>query len=75
MTRQQLAMTGMNNLALLLDEVLKQMKEQMDNGKMSGTQSACKKPGKPGGKRKMSSMTKLQQELNSSLEESKARPE
>jgi len=71
MTRQQYAMTGMNNLALLLDEALKQLKDQMENGKSSGMQSMCKKPGKPGGKKKMNSMTKMQEELNKSLEKMK----
>lgn len=71
MTRQQYAMTGMNNLALLLDEALKQMKDDMDNGKTGGKQSTCKKPGKPGGKKKMNSMTKMQEELNKSLEKMK----
>ena len=71
MSRQQYAMTGMNNLALLLDEALKQLRDQMDNGKSSGNQSMCKKPGKPGGKKKMNSMTKMQEELNKNLEKMK----
>ena len=66
--RQQYAMTNMNNLALLLDEALRQMKEQSDNKKMSGGQKACRKPGKPGGKKTVNSMRQMQQEMNSRLE-------
>lgn len=66
--RQQYAMTSMNNLSLLLDEALRQMNEQADKGKNSNSSSSCKKPGKPGGKKSMSSMRQIQQEMSNSLE-------
>jgi hypothetical protein len=43
LTRQQYAMTSLNNLALLLDEALKQLQEQSAN-EMPGNAN-CKKPG------------------------------
>lgn len=67
---QQYVMTSFNNLALLLDEALKAMQEQM----------ACEKPGtgnceKPGGKGKpkpsAGDMKKMQEGLSKQLEEMK----
>ena len=71
MARQQYSMTSMNNLALLLDEALRQMKDQMNDAKMSSGQKACKKPGKQGGKKSMSSMRQMQQEMSEKLEKMK----
>ena len=68
MARQQFTMTSMNNLAVLLDEALKQMNENIDNAKMSSGQKACKKPGKPGGKKSMNSMRQMQEQMSKSLE-------
>ncbi len=61
---QQFIMTGLNNLALMLDEAMQQMQQQMSGG-MPGSQM-CNKPGsapsmKPG------QMGKMQQQLNESL--------
>lgn len=67
-SRQQFAMTSINNLALLLDEAMQQMQSQM-NLKSNGS---CSKPGqgspKPGAG---NSMSKLQQQLNQQLEDLK----
>ncbi len=68
--RQQHAMTGLNNLALLLDEALQQMMQDMQ-----GDSGDCDKPGnkpgkKPGmGKSGMSKMKSQQQALQKQLEE------
>lgn len=58
LTRQQYAMTSLNNLALLLDEALKQLQEQSAN-EMPGNAN-CKKPGegKKPNSAKMESMQK-----------------
>ncbi|MEI6888279.1 MAG: DUF4175 family protein [Bacteroidota bacterium] len=71
MAREQYAMTGMNNLALLLDEALRQMNMQMESAKMSSGQKMCKKPGKPGGKKSMNSMRQMQQEMGKRMEKMK----
>ncbi|WP_299248347.1 DUF4175 family protein [uncultured Cytophaga sp.] len=69
---QQYAMTSMNNLALMLDEVLKQMQQQMaaSQPKMSGAQ--CNKP-KPGssGKPKSGKMGDMQKQLSERIEQLK----
>jgi hypothetical protein len=62
--RQQNIMTSANELALLLDEVLKQMQNQKKQ-KCSGN-SQCKKPG--GAKPSMSQMRKQQESMKSQLE-------
>jgi len=67
---QQLAMTSVNNLALLLSEALNQMKEQNNKNKNSGKKgSTCKKPGS--GKPDMESIRKLQQQLNKEIQDLK----
>ena len=65
-SRQQLSMTSINNLALLLDEAIKNMQMQMQQGKGN-----CKKPG--GGKPSLGKggMKKMQQQLNKQMEELK----
>ena len=65
--RQQLAMTSLNNLALLLDNSVQKMQQSMmqSDGK-------CKKPGngkpKPGNGSSPSNMKSLQQQLNKQME-------
>jgi hypothetical protein len=61
-SEQQLAMTSMNNLALLLNDVLKQMQEQMAQAKSgkSGKKSKSK-PNSPG-------MSEIQRQLNERIE-------
>ena len=69
--RQQLAMTSINNLALMLSETLNSMQQQ-SNKPSSGK---CSKPGscnKPGtGKPSFKSMKKLQEQLNKQMKEMK----
>ena len=65
---QQLAMTSINNLALLLFEAFDQMQQDMMNMQSSG-QSSCQNPGKPGGSQQMKSMQQLQQQLNNQLQQ------
>jgi len=63
--KQQYAMTSMNNLGLLLDDVLQQMQEQMANKKPG--QQMCNKPGsgsKP-------NLGKMQKELNEMIKDLK----
>jgi hypothetical protein len=64
---QQLTMTSMNNLALMLSESLKQMQKQMQQKKSN---SSCNKPGqknpKPNG---MKSLKQMQQSLEKQLKE------
>jgi hypothetical protein len=66
---QQLSMTAMNNLALLLGESLEQMQQQMMSMQANG-QSSCSNPGKPGsGSKPMNSMKGLQEQLNQQLQD------
>lgn len=65
---QQLAMTSINNLALLLGESLQQMQQQMMSMQSSG-KSSCPNPGKPGGAQQMKSMRGLQEQLNQQLQQ------
>jgi hypothetical protein len=66
-TRQQEAMTGLNNLALMLSEALDQMQQQMNSMGSSGG-SQCNKPGnsKP---EQMQEMIKRQLGLQKKMEE------
>lgn len=57
---QQLAMTSMNNLALLLNDVLKQMQNQMSQAK-SGKQQKSKQ--------KSPGLSQLQQQLNEKIQQ------
>lgn len=65
---QQFVLTSMNNLALMLNESLKEMQQ-----KKSECKSKCNKSGngscsKPGGKGKKTSARELQQQLNRQME-------
>ena len=66
--RQQLALTSVNNLALLLSEVIDQMQQQMQS-MMSGSGS-CSKPGS-GKKPSAGNMKKMQEKLNAQMEKMK----
>jgi hypothetical protein len=66
---QQYVMTSFNNLALLLDEALKQMQQDMAN-KQPGTGN-CEKPGGNGSKPSASQMKKMQEALSKQLEQMK----
>ncbi|MFN0275129.1 MAG: DUF4175 family protein [Chitinophagales bacterium] len=63
---QQLTMTSYNNLALLLDEVMQQMQQQMAQS-MPGSQM-CQKPG---GNSELPSMGEMQKQLNEQLQKMK----
>lgn len=60
-SKQQFSMTSMNNLALLLDDVLQQMQQQMADA-MGAPQK-----GKSGKKQKMPGMSDLQKELSKKI--------
>jgi len=65
--KQQYTMTSMNNLALMLTEVLEQMKKQQMSPKKG--QGSCKKP-KPGQSGKsMKDIRKMQQALNKKMKQ------
>ena len=67
---QQFVMTGMNNLALMLSEVMEQMQQQMSS-LMPGSQQ-CNKPGNgmgEGRKPNMQGLKKMQEQLNSQLKD------
>ncbi len=63
-TNQQYVMTGFNNLALMFDEVLQQMQQQM--AEMKPGNANCKKPGQ--GKKPSMSMSDMQKQLNDQLD-------
>lgn len=67
--KQQYVMTSLNDLALLLDEAMQQMQQQMAM-KMPGTGN-CQKPGGSGSKPNMSKMSGMQKQLQKQLEEMK----
>lgn len=64
--KQQFAMTSINNLALMLNDVLKQMQQQMAESNQNGS-GQCKKPGK----NKKPGLGDLQKQLNQSMEQLK----
>ncbi len=66
---QQYVMTSFNNLALLLDEALQQMQQQMAN-KQPGTGN-CEKPGGKGSKPSAGDVKKMQDALSKQLEQMK----
>lgn len=68
--RQQRTMTGVNDLALMLSEVMEQMQQQMAN-QMKGSQM-CQKPGSG---QPMKGLGEKQQKLNEQLEKMKGQQE
>ena len=72
LSNQQFALTSINNLALMLAESLKNMKEKQSSSsscskcKKKGCKGNCSKPG--GGKGKAKSARELQQQLNRQME-------
>ena len=69
---QQQVMTGYNNLALMLDEVMQQMQEQMAKS-MPGSQM-CQKPGGSSDSQ-LPSMSEMQKQLNEQLNKMKGQME
>lgn len=68
--RQQQSMTSLNNLALLFDDIIQSMQQQM-NSNMKGT-GQCNKPGQSGGsKPSAAQMRKMQESLNKQLQKLK----
>ncbi|MGE5424262.1 MAG: DUF4175 family protein, partial [Syntrophothermus sp.] len=71
-TKQQFVMTSVNNLALMLNESLKQMENSMQMQSKGQGNSSCPKPGGKGqGKMSMKSMRQMQEEMNRQLQEMK----
>jgi len=68
LSRQQFALTSLNNLALLLSETIQQMQQAMAS-QMSGSGS-CSKPGS-GKSPSAASMRKLQEQMNKQMEQMK----
>lgn len=66
MSKQQYAMTSVNNLALMLSEALKSMQQNMQNSGSGNAKTKSKNPGSSAGK--MKSMRQLQEQLNSQLQ-------
>lgn len=66
--KQQMAMTSINNLALMLSETLSAMQQQLASQKGSCSKSgSCSKPGS--GSPSFKSMRQLQEKLNKAMEE------
>lgn len=72
-SRQQYVMTSVNNLALLLNESMEQMKQEMKSKKKDGKgNKSCSKPGSgQKSSKSMKSMRQMQEELNKQLEQMK----
>jgi len=66
---QQYVMTSTNNLALLLNEAMDQMEQQMKDQKPGG--KSCKKPGKGKPNPSAAQMKKMQEALNEQLKEAR----
>jgi hypothetical protein len=69
--REQYVMTGVNDLANILAEFLKQMNESMNSSSSNQGQKMCNKPSKPGGKKSLKSLSQLQQQMTKKLEKMK----
>jgi len=73
-SRQQYIMTSVNNLALLLNESMENMKNEMNSMKKKSGKgnSSCTKPGiGKNSQKSMKSMRQLQEELNKQIEQLK----
>lgn len=69
-SRQQFAMTSINNLALLLNEILNAMQAQAKKPGKPGSGS-CNKPGGKGEKPSISNMRQMQEALNKQIQKLK----
>ena len=69
MSRQQFAMTSINNLALMLNEALSQMQDAAKKGKPGS--GSCKKPGGKGQKPSMANMRQMQEQINQQIKKLK----
>ncbi len=70
--KQQYSMTAINNLAVLLNESLDKMNEQMSSSMQSkGGKKACKNPSGKGGKMSAKGMKELQDQIGKQLQQLK----
>ncbi len=69
LSRQQFAMTSINNLALMLNEALSQMQDAAKKGKPGS--GSCKKPGGKGQKPSMANMRQMQEQINQQIKKLK----
>ncbi|CAN5520080.1 ATPase [soil metagenome] len=70
MSRQQFAMTSINNLALMLNEALSSMQAAAKKPGKPGSGS-CKKPGGKGQKPSMATMRQMQEQINQQIKKLK----
>jgi len=71
--KQQYSMTSINNLALLLNESLEKMDEQMASSmKSKGGKKSCPNPSTKGGKSSIKGIKELQEKLGQQLQKLKA---
>jgi hypothetical protein len=68
-SRQQFAMTSINNLALMLNEALSQMQAQAKSQKPGS--GSCNKPGGNGKKPSMANLRQMQEQLNKQIQKMK----
>ncbi len=68
MSRQQFAMTSVNNLALMLNEALLQMQAEAKKKSGKPGSGSCNKPGGSGKKPSMSDMRQMQEQLNKQIQ-------
>lgn len=66
--KQQFVMTSVNNLALMLSDVMKQMEANPNMLSSQQGSGKCNKPGKKGNKMSMKSMRGMQEQLNKQME-------
>jgi hypothetical protein len=66
--KQQLVMTSVNNLALMLSDVMKQMEENSNMQSSQPGSGKCNKPGGKGTKMSMKSLRGMQEQLNKQME-------
>ena len=71
LSRQQFAMTSINNLALMLNEALMQMQADAKPNDGPPGSGSCKKPGGAGKKPSAAGMRKMQEQLNQQIKKLK----
>lgn len=71
MSRQQFAMTSINNLALMLNEALSQMQAEAQKKSGKPGSGSCNKPGGMGAKPSISNMRQMQEALNKQIQKLK----
>lgn len=68
--RQQFVMTSVNNIAVMMSEILKQMQQDMNsNASASGSGKGKKRSKKPGNSQSLSELMKMQQQLNEMMKQ------